>query len=306
MAMATAWLDQEFGWANGLDERDLDGAAITRAEVLAQATAIMQGTEYATEVTTAPTGPLAYLPAVISYEALAPAMYAPLLVPVGADSVNPLDAADDETGRPADDVLELAGAATLADGDVIVGSPAAMDRSFWYLVFAGHLDARTAYAASESIVESALTITERAGTTCAYATFSGGDLIQTQTLRAAMESWVGRAGAEMTSVFSVGADGGLQMQSCDPGAQAVPTARLGVVRELIGWRSAELATMAGVIAAGGGEAEIGPALDRLAASDVGAQLANSPVDQSPADAAAAAKAAVEPIVTPPAPAEPAG
>ncbi len=99
MAMATAWLDQEFGWANGLGERDLDGAALTRAEVLAQATAIMQGTEYATEVTTAPTGPLAYLPAVISYEALAPAMYAPLLVPVGADSVNPLEAADDETGR---------------------------------------------------------------------------------------------------------------------------------------------------------------------------------------------------------------
>ena len=77
--------------------------------------------------------------------------------------------------------------------------------------------------------------------------------------------------------------------------------RLGVARELIGWRSAELATVSGVLAAGGGTAEVAAALDRLAASDVGAQLATGPVDQSPTDAAAAARAAVEPIVTPPPP-----
>ena len=184
----------------------------------------------------------------------------------------------------------------------MVGSPATMDRSFWYLVFASFLDAPTAYGASESVVESSLTVTERAGTTCAYATFSGGDLIQTPTLRAAMESWVAHTPAEMTAAFSVGADGALQMQSCDPGAQAAaPSIRLGAGRELVGWRSAELATIEGVIAAGGGDAEISAALQRLAASDVGAQLASGPVDQSPADAAAAARAAVEPIVTPPPP-----
>ena len=107
--------------------------------------------------------------------------------------------------------------------------------------------------------------------------------------------------------FSVGADGGLQLVSCDPGAQAVADDRVsGSARELIGWRSAELATIAGVIAAGGGEAEIAAALGRLAASDVGAQLASSPVDQSPRRCCRRSTAAVEPIVTPPAPAEPAG
>jgi hypothetical protein len=62
-----------------------------------------------------------------------------------------------------------------------------------------------------------------------------------------------------------------------------------------------LATISGVLAAGGGDAEIGAALDRLAASDVGAALASTAVDQSPTVAADAAKTAVEPIVTPPPP-----
>ena len=225
----------------------------------------------------------------ISYETLAPAMYVPLLAPVADGADNPLGALD--APQPtwaaglASEELELASAATLTEGDVAVGSPAAMDRSFWYLVFAGFLDAPTAYAASESIVESALTITERAGTTCAYATSRAGDLIQTQTLRGAMESWVGLTPPEMASACSVGADGNLQMQSCDPGAQTIVSTRLGVASELIGWRSAELATVSGVLAAGGGDVEITAAFDRLAASSVGAQLATGPVDQSPADAA---------------------
>jgi hypothetical protein len=176
-----------------------------------------------------------------------------------------------------------------------------MDRTFWYLVFGGYLDAPTAYRASESIVESALTVTQRAGATCAYSTFSGGDLLQTDTLRSAMQAWVGLAPPEMSAAFSVGADGSLQMQSCDPGAQAAAPTRLGVARELVGWRSAELATIAGVRAAGGGDAEIAAALERLAASTVGAELAAGPADQSPIEAAAAARAAVEPIVSPPPP-----
>ena len=157
-AMATAWLDQEFGWAIGQDERTLDGAAMTSAEVIAQSTAIAAASEYDTALASPPTGPLLYLPAVTSYETLAPAMYAALLAPVADGATNPLGALDAPAatwaGGLATEVLELASAATLAAGDVAVGSPAAMDRSFWYLVFASFLDAPTAYAASESIVES--------------------------------------------------------------------------------------------------------------------------------------------------------
>ena len=195
LAMATAWLDQDFGWALGQPDRTLDAAAMVNAEVLAQSTAILRASEYDAELAAPATGPLAYLPAVISYDALAPAMYAPLLPPVAADRPNPLaDLSVSPVGGWVDEALEPATPATLAAGDVAVGSPASMDRSFWYLVFAGFVDAPTAYAASESIVESSLTVADRAGTTCAYATFSGGDMIQTPTLRAG-DGIVGRHAA---------------------------------------------------------------------------------------------------------------
>ena len=49
-AMATAWLDQQFGWAIGQADRTLDGAAMTSAEVAAQSAAILAESEYATEL----------------------------------------------------------------------------------------------------------------------------------------------------------------------------------------------------------------------------------------------------------------
>ncbi len=300
--MATAQLDQQYGWAIGQPERTLDDAALTSANVLAQSLAIQRQTEFDTPIETASTGPLAYLPAVIAYEVLAPSMYAPLLTPVAPDSDNPL--ADLGTGGPgplAPDAPKLAGTPTLIDGDVIVATPTTEDRSFWYLVFAGYLDAPTSFAASEAVIENALTVVERSGTTCAYATFSGGDSEQTATLRSAVESWVAAVPAEFTSSFSVTPDGMLQMSSCDPGTQVTGTNRLGVARELIGWRSAEIATITGVAAAGGSDADVAGALFRLVQSDAGAQLAASPVNDSPAAAADAARAAVASVVTPPPP-----
>ncbi len=109
----------------------------------------MQATEFDTELAASSTGPLAYLPAVLSYETLAPAMYAPLLAPPAARRRQSArrSSAVGRVGRGlAAEPSSLASAATLAAGDVAVGSPATMDRSFWYLVFAGFLDAPTAYA----------------------------------------------------------------------------------------------------------------------------------------------------------------
>ncbi len=304
-SMASAQLDQQFGWAIGQSARTLDDAALTSAGVLAQATTVQRATPFDTPIETAPTAPLAYLPAVISYQVLAPAMYAPLLAPVDPAGTNPL--AELSTAGPgplSPDAPVLAAAPEMRDGDVIVASPVAMDRSFWYLTFASYLDAPTAFAASEAVVENALTVAQRSGTTCAYATFSGGDLIQTAALRSALESWVATVPAEFTSAFSVADDGDLQLESCDPGGQFVGANRIGTARELIGWRSAEIATINGVVAAGGGEAEIAAALIRLAQSDVGAQVAASPVGDTPTQAAEATSAAVAVIVSPPAPPAP--
>ena len=81
--------------------------------ILAQSTAILQASEYDTELASPPTGPLAYLPAVISYEALAPAMYAPLLPPLAADGPNPLAELSPSVGGSVDTALEPATPGTL-------------------------------------------------------------------------------------------------------------------------------------------------------------------------------------------------
>jgi hypothetical protein len=301
-AMATALLDQRYGWAIGQNRRTLDDAALVGAEVLAQSRGTQRATEFNTELEPGLTAPLAYLPAVLSYEVLAPAMYAELLAPVGSGEPNPLAVLDGVgVGPLPSETLANASAPALVDGDVISSEATSMDRSFWYLVLAGYLDAPTAYTASEAIVESSLTVVQRSGTTCAYATFSGGDLIQTATLRTALESWAGAVPAAFTSAFSVLADGGLQVVSCDPGAQEPGSARIGVARELVGWRSAEIATIVGVENAGAGEAEIALALERLAATDVAARLAASSLELSPSESADAARTAVVTVVTPPPP-----
>ncbi|MET0661945.1 MAG: hypothetical protein ABWZ42_02330, partial [Ilumatobacteraceae bacterium] len=295
-SMATAHLDQEYGWSIGQPGRTLDHAALTNAHVLSQATATQAATAFNTTIEPAPTAPLAYLPAVISYRVLAPVMYAPLLAPAGQGAANPLADLETVSGGIAPESPTLADAPVVHDGDVIVSPPAAQDRSFWYLVFASYLDSPTAFAASEAVVESALTVVDRAGTTCAYGTFSGGDIAQTATLRAALESWVATVPAEFVGQFSIALDGSLQFVSCDPGGGFVGANRIGTARELIGWRSAELATINAVVADGGGETDIAGALARLMESGIGAQLAASLAGDTPEQTADAASAAVADIV----------
>jgi hypothetical protein len=300
-AMAIASLDQRYGWAIGQSSRTLDEAALVSAQVLAQASAIQTASQYSTPIAESPTGPLAYLPKVLSYQTLAPAMYAQLLGTVDPKATTPLADLTDGIGPIQDQLPPLASAAVIAPGDTVSVAALEKDRSYWYLVFAGYLDSNTAYAASEAIIDSSLTTVQRSGTTCVYSTFSGGDVTATATLRAALESMVAAMPAEMTPTFSVNPDGGLQVVSCDPGAQAATKSRLGVARALVGWRSAKIATVVGVRQLGGNDAAVAAALTRLAESNVGAELASAPLDDSPTKAADAVRAAVAPIVSPPAP-----
>ena len=168
-------------------------------------------------------------------------------------------------------------------------------------MFAGFLDSRTSYQASESVVENSLAVVDRAGTQCVYATFSGGDVIQTETLRSALEVWSASAPVEFGSSFSVLADGTLQLVTCDPGVGYETVNRLGVARELVGWRTAELATFEAVRAANGTEADAAAAWAVVEASTVGVDLGALPGDTSPAESAAAARAAVAAVLAPPAP-----
>jgi hypothetical protein len=196
------------------------------------------------------------------------------------------------------DETVVATEATMLDGDTASTPPVAKDRSFWFLVFGAYLDSRTAFAASEAVVESALTGATRGATQCVSATFSGSAIEQNETLRTALTSWAALAPAEMGSSFQVLPDGTLQLVSCDPGVGFVNAARPDLARELLSWRAAELATMEAVRVGGGGEAELVEAWAFVQASPVALDLMALPASASPAEMATAARNAVNALFTP--------
>jgi hypothetical protein len=173
-----------------------------------------------------------------------------------------------------------------------------MDSSFWFLVLAGYLDARTAYDASEAVVENALTATSRGETQCVAATFAGGGVEQTDILRSALTAWAAAAPPAFGSSFEVLPDGTLQLVSCDPGTGFDAGTPPGVARELIGWRTAELATMEAVLFAGGGEANFAEAWPFAAASPLALEVAALPATATPSEMAAATRAAFSTLFTP--------
>ncbi len=275
--MAAALLDQQFGWSDEQPQRTLDAAAATSAEVLRQSRAVSQSTPFAGAISTVPTDVADVLPPVVGYRLLAPHVYAEFDATIDpASATNAL--AGLGTGGPGilgGDPPAVAAGPVLPEGDDATAALVAKDRSFWYLVFAGYLDARTAYDASEAVVESAVTVVERDATQCVSATFSGSDVDQTSTLRSALTAWAAVAPAELTSSFQVLPDGTLQLVSCDPGSGFDGAARPGVARELLSWRMAELATMEAAAYGGGGEAQFLEAWAFVEASPMALDLMNA-------------------------------
>jgi len=297
-AMAAASLDQEFRWSSDQPQRSLDAAAATSAEVLAQSRRIQIASTYDAELATVAPASVDELPAIVGYRMLAPRVFAEFVAPESSEP-NPLDGLDTAgPGRFGSDTPTPAVEPNLIQGDVLTTSPVAMDRSFWFLVFGSFLDAPTAFAASEAVVENSITGAVRGETPCVYATFSGTAVQSTDTLRSALQAWSNDAPAEFASSFSVLPDGSLQLSSCDPGAAFASPVRPGVVRELVAWRAAELATYDAVTAAGGSDADVDGVWGLIGASDVPLSVAALPASTSPAEIAAAARTQVATVYTP--------
>jgi hypothetical protein len=294
-SMAAASLDQQYGWSPDQRSRTTDDRVLTLAEVQRQARAVVAASAFAVPADPADPAVLAFVPPVVGYRALAPMSFAEF----GTASTDPANALSSigtaGPGPLASETLVPAPNPTMVGGDTQLSSPRPLDRSFWYLVLAGYLDSGTAYRASEAIVENAISMADRAGTSCVYATFAGGDVDGTATLRSALESWSAAAPAEFGATLAVLDDGTLQLVSCDPGAGFENSSRLGVARELVVWRSVELATI---------EALSGTELDRattwafVESSNVASDLIALPADTSPASMAAAARAGVAAVITP--------
>jgi hypothetical protein len=293
-AVAAASLDQQFRWSSERDERTLEGDVLTLAEVRRQSAPVVADTPYAVASSPIDPTPLAFVPPVVAYRLLAPTVYAEFANPDGTLS----DLGPTGPGPLVADTPVMAPGPVVGGSDTLVSSPQAMDRSFWYLVLGGFLETRPAYDASEAIVENSLSIADRGGQRCVYATFAGGDVDQTATLRSALEAWSAAAPAELGSSFGVLADGSLQLVSCDPGASVEIANRGGVARELVAWRTAELATIEAVVANDGTAADVDAAWAIVRASDMGPSLGSLPAGTTPADTADAARDALTELFTP--------
>jgi hypothetical protein len=269
-----------------------------------QTRAVLDASRFAVELDPVEPAALVFVPPVLGYRMLGPVAFAEFEAS-RTETANPLESSGAASPGPLGTATPvLAPPAVPVDGGSIVGAPRAMDRGFWYLVFAGYLDARTAFAASESVVESAVTMADRGGTPCVYATFAGGDLAQTATLRDAVERWAFTVPAEFTPAVSVLPDGTLQLLTCDPGSGFENGSRLGVARELVAWRTVELATYELVtdgttgVPATGSRPDVEVAWAIVASSTVPADVAALRIDLPPADVAAAARAAVAAVLAP--------
>ncbi len=298
--MAAVSLDQQFGWSLEQPQRTLDAAAATSAEVLRQARSVQEASTFTGAVPAVPSEVADALAPIIGYRMLAPHVYAEFDTTADAtDAANPLaDLGVSGPGFLGRDTSTVASSPTMLEGDVATAAPVAKDRSFWYLVFAGYLDARTAHDASEVVVESAVTAVARGATQCVSATFAGTGVDETATLRSALAAWADAAPAEMGSSFQVMPDGTLQLVSCDPGAGFDAGTRPGLARELLAWRMAELATMEAAVYGGGGEAQFVDAWAFVEASPMVHELITLPPTTSPVDMAMAARAGFDALFAP--------
>lgn len=284
-AMAVAALDQDNAWSADQAGRSFDAAALTLADVHRQAREIQQATTFDAAAPTFDPAPLDGLGAIDAYRALAPHVFAEF----ASASV-----ADHERSVPTGELVVAPGP-MLVDGDVRIGEPIAQDRSFWYLVFAGFLDAQSAYRASETVVESALTTADRGAVRCAYATFAGTGVDETPVLRGALEQWAAMAPIEMAASFSVLDDGSMQLASCDPGAAFPTPIRPTAARELLAWRVAELAAIDAIAQAD----PVDPAADFafgwpfVVGSSTVDEIVALPPEATPADIAATARGAID-------------
>ncbi len=295
--MTAASLDQQFSWSAGQAQRTLDAAAATSAEVLRQSRALQQSSAFDAELPPVPSEAAATLPPVVAYRLLAPHVFAEFDASIGPDDgTNPLAG----LGANGPGLLgrETSVVAAGSDPNASDAAGLAQDRSFWYLVFAAYLDAGTAHLASEAVVESSLTVAPLGATECVSATFSGGGVDQTATLRSALTAWAAAAPAEMSSSFQVLPDGALQLVSCDPGAGFDVAARPDVAQELIAWRTAKLATEEAIAAVGGGEAELADAWNFVQTSPVAFDLMALPASSTPAEIAATARTSFNALFVP--------
>ena len=298
LAMATAALDQQYRVVSTADRRSLLAEAMTEAHLYQQATAIQEQSQAPTEIRPTNDSTLAFLPPVLDYSLVAPTVFADLL-PVPDDvAANPLARIGDAGPGPL-----LAAELTTAPDPVLdvseaaVGTARPMGRSFWYLVLASHLDPRVAWNLSSDLSTASLLEVSAGADTCFYSSLGMASPGGSTVLTGALTSWVDLAAPELRATTTTLEDGTVQLRTCDPGDVFTSNARFGIARDLIAFQATELATITGVVSAGGDQAAIDEALAQLDASDAVAIVLDLDPTATATEVSSTARRAVEPVLS---------
>lgn len=300
LAMAVAALDQDFLFTQSRAARSMLDAAVTDAQVMLQATDIQQRSSSPATLRVPDDSPLAFLPPVLDYQLVAPTVFTDLLPAITDVGANPLDGVGRGGAGPlASITLTLAPAAPLAQGETLVGDYRTMDRSFWYLAFATHLDPANARLLSRELSAASIGELDIAGRTCFSSTFQTSTVEGITILGNDLSAWVGAAAPELEASATFVDPITVEFRTCDPGDVFTSNARFGVARDLIAWQATELATISAVIDGGGDQTQVDLALGRLAASNAFDQVLALEVTASSTEVAAAARSAVASVAAVP-------
>ncbi len=294
-AMATAALDQELTFSADAANRSLDDAALIEAHVRQQAAIIAENATTRGSVQTTDVAALAFLPSVLDYQLTAPLVFVELLAPVNEVAPNPLT----ELGVGGPGPLRVAPLQQIPStstvvGDADVGASVVTDRSFWYMSFASHLDPGTAYRMSNDLQAAGLQMVDGQNGRCAVATFVTNGV--NAALQTDLEAWVAATAPELGATVTVLPDSSVQLRSCDPVGAYVSNIRFGASRQLISWRSIELAVTNLVIADGGTDAEIAAAVAGVGSSPAALAAAELPAGTTPTELIAAVEVAATDVI----------
>lgn len=296
-AMAAAAIDQEFSYSTEAATRSTDDAAMTAAHVLQQSTRIQELSSYNGVVPDLEVAPLAFLPPVLDYRLSAPIVFAELLSPVNDLVANPL--ANIGVGGPGPTLTDPVADITpspVVDTDQPAGDAILTDRSFWYMVFAAHLDAPVAYDMSNQLEQAHLQMVTGADGTCAVATLSGADGAVNEQLRLNIDAWIAAAAPELGASATTLPDFSTQLRSCDPVSGYVSNATFGVGRQLIAWRAVELAITTSMTTQGSDQGQIDQALGRVSTTPSVIALTELPAGTAPVELANAARLAAADVI----------
>jgi hypothetical protein len=132
-----------------------------------------------------------------------------------------------------DDAPVLTPGGVMREGDVALAPPAALGADDWSLVWSTRLPEPTVISMTESITADSYVPLDRNGTTCFVGVFSTTDETATGALVAALQAWAASSPVASEAAATTLDATRVQLEACDPGAEAGVTANLGVVASLI-------------------------------------------------------------------------